>query len=160
MSGQHCGVVVLRASEGDTLHLGLTRPTVKAGAATGSRRLGVIDSWLPPGGGFKVQHWHEDFGEAFDVLDGQIDYLTGSTWITAGPGSTIFVRHSHPRLPQHRRPARPPPGDRRPGGDGRTRPRPRHATPGQFEAVHEQHRSHLAHPVAPLPAAVTGRSNR
>lgn len=39
------------------MHLGLTRPTVKISAATGSRQLGVIDSCLPPGGRVKYPHW-------------------------------------------------------------------------------------------------------
>jgi hypothetical protein len=32
-------------------------PTVKAGAAIGSRRPGLTESWPQPGGGFIFPHW-------------------------------------------------------------------------------------------------------
>jgi uncharacterized cupin superfamily protein len=137
---------VLRPGDGEVLHLGLSRPTVKIGAATGSTRLGVIESWLAPGGGFHFPHWHEDLEEAFYVLNGQIDYLTGTTWITAGPGSTIFVPPTviHAFRNTSGQPARHlaigAPAEmidlvRDLGTVG----------PSEFETVHEQHRSHFAH---------------
>jgi mannose-6-phosphate isomerase-like protein (cupin superfamily) len=144
MSNEPHGVV-LQPSEGETLQLGLTRPTIKVSAAVGSVRLGVIDSWLPPGGGFPFPHWHEDLEEAFYVLEGEIDYLTGTTWITAGPGSTIFVPATvtHAFRNTSGKPAR----HLAIGAPAEMVELVRDlgaVSPGQFEAVHERHRSHFA----------------
>ena len=68
---------MLRPGEGGVLQLGPTRPAVKVSAAIGSRRPCLIESWLPPGGGFIFPHWREDLEEALYVLDGQINYPTG-----------------------------------------------------------------------------------
>jgi uncharacterized cupin superfamily protein len=145
MSGEPGGVV-LQPGEGEVLRLGLSRPTVKVSAATGSRRLGVIDSWLPPGGGFMFPHWHEDLEEAFYVLDGQIDYLTGSIWITAGPGSTVFVPATviHAFRNTSGQPAR----HLAIGAPAEMVDLVRDlgtVSPSQFEAVLDRHRSHFAH---------------
>jgi uncharacterized cupin superfamily protein len=144
MNGQPSGVV-LPPGEGEILHLGLSRPTVKVGAATGSTQLGVIDSFLPPGGGFHFPHWHEDLEEAFYVLEGEIDYLTGTTWTTAGPGSTVFVPATviHAFRNTSGQPAR----HLAIGAPAEMVDLVRDlgaVTPDQFEAVHEQHRSHFA----------------
>ena len=139
------GAVVLPPGEGEILYLGVSRPTLKVSAATGSTWLGVIDSWLPPGGGFIFPHWHEDLEEAFYVLDGQIDYLTGSTWVTAGPGTTIFIPATviHAFRNTSGQPAR----HLAIGAPAEMADLVRDlgtAGPSQFEAVHEQHRSHFA----------------
>lgn len=160
MSGQPSGVV-LPPGEGEILHLGLSRPTVKVGAAIGSTRLGVIDSWLPPGGGFHFPHWHEDLEEAFYVLEGEIDYLTGTTWVTAGPGSTVFVpatvihafRNTSGQPARHLAIGAP----RRNGRPG-PQPRRRHSRPvrGRTRTAPLPLRPRLP----ALPAAITGRPNR
>jgi mannose-6-phosphate isomerase-like protein (cupin superfamily) len=98
-----------------------------------------------PGGGFTLPHWHEDFEEVFYVLEGQIDYLTGTTWVAAGPGCTIFVpatavhafRNASGRTARHLAIGAPPEMVdlvRDLGTVG----------PSQFEAVHERYRSHFA----------------
>jgi uncharacterized cupin superfamily protein len=145
MSGEPGSAVVVRPGEGEILQLGLSRPVVKVSAAIGSMRLGVIDSLLPPGGGFMFPHWHEDFEEVFYVLDGEIEYLGGANWITAGPGSTIFVppkvihafRNTSGTVARHLAigaPAQMVDLVRDLGT----------VSPSQFEAVHERHRSHFA----------------
>lgn len=155
MTGAPRAAVVLPPGEGEILQLGFSRPAIKVSAATGSLRLGVIDSVLPPGGGFIYPHWHEDFEEAFYVLDGQIDYLTGTTWVTAGPGSTIFIpatvihafRNTSGQDARHLAIGAPAEVADLVRDLGTV-------SPAQFEAVHERHRSHFAHgsPHFPHPA--------
>jgi quercetin dioxygenase-like cupin family protein len=81
---------IVAAGEGRTLQAGPTRPVVKVGPHCGSRRIGILESELPPGGGFPG-HSHDGYEEAFYVLDGSIDYLLDGAWVTAAAGSTIFV---------------------------------------------------------------------
>lgn len=81
---------VVAAGEGLSLQAAATRPTVKAGPRTGSRLLGMLESELPPGGGFPG-HNHDEYEEIFYVLAGQIDYLIGDRWVTAPTGTTVFV---------------------------------------------------------------------
>jgi quercetin dioxygenase-like cupin family protein len=139
------GAVVVPPGEGEVLGSGLSRPVIKVSAAIGSTRLGVIDSWLPPGGGFMFPHWHEDFEETFYVLAGQIDYLTGTTWITADPGSTIYVpatvihafRNTSGQAARHL-------AIGSPAGMADLVRDLFAAGPSQYEAVHERHRSHFA----------------
>jgi quercetin dioxygenase-like cupin family protein len=76
--------------EGRQLRAGPTRPTVKVGPHSGSQLLGLLESEVPPGAGFPG-HAHDEYEEAFYVLDGPIEYLLDDTWITATTGSTVFV---------------------------------------------------------------------
>jgi quercetin dioxygenase-like cupin family protein len=78
------------AGQGRPLRAGPTRPVVKVGPHIGSRLIGMLESELPPGGGFPG-HVHDDYEEAFYVLAGQIDYLIGGTWTRAPAGSAVFV---------------------------------------------------------------------
>lgn len=57
------GAVVLPGA-GASIGLGLGRPTVKIGPHL-SDQIGVVESELPPGGGFRIPHWHEDLYEVF-----------------------------------------------------------------------------------------------
>jgi uncharacterized cupin superfamily protein len=161
MSGGPRAGVVLQPGQGEILQLGASSPTVKVSAAIGSMRLGVIDSWLPPGGGFVFPHWHEDFEEVFYVLAGEIEYLTGTTWITAGPGCTIFVpatvihafRNTSGQAARHLvigAPAEMIDLVRDLGT----------VSPSQFESVHEQHRSHFARQSPHFPNPRTGEPGR
>ncbi len=60
------------------------------------------------GGRFHYPHWHEDPEEAFYVLEGEIDYPTGTTWIISSRAESagrmwvvlliLFLRFG-PRLP-------------------------------------------------------------
>ncbi|HLI61463.1 MAG TPA: cupin domain-containing protein [Solirubrobacteraceae bacterium] len=78
------------AGEG-TVELSFGRPMFKIGAPQGATWLGLIDATVPPGGGFRVPHWHDDIEEAFYVLAGKVEYLLGDTWITARTGGTVFI---------------------------------------------------------------------
>lgn len=85
------GGLVLQADEGLRLELGLSRPLIKVGPQVGSRVLGIMEGRLPPGGGFPVAHLHDQYEEAFYVLEGEIDYLIGDRWVTATRDTTVFV---------------------------------------------------------------------
>ena len=75
---------------GHGLRAGPTRPTVKAGPHTGSRLIGMLESEVPPGGGFPG-HVHDEYEEVFYVLAGVIDYLIDDSWVTAPAGSTVLI---------------------------------------------------------------------
>lgn len=86
---------VIAAGHGRQLAIGASRPTVKVGPHTGSSLIGVLESEIPPGGGFPG-HVHDDYEEVFYVLDGEIEYLVGTDWTPAPAGSTIFVPAGSP----------------------------------------------------------------
>jgi quercetin dioxygenase-like cupin family protein len=54
------------------------------------RRLGFIEASVPPGGG-PVAHAHVDEGEAFCVLEGELEFLTGDEKIAARSGDFLHV---------------------------------------------------------------------
>lgn len=140
------GTHVVPPGEGTKLQLGRSAPTIKVGPATGSRLIGMFESDLPPGGGFAFPHWHEDFEEVFYVLDGQVDYLAGQEWTTAQAGSVVFVppgvihafRNTTTRSARHLVAVAPAEAVSLIEGLAA-------GGPGEFEAVHERHRSHFAH---------------
>lgn len=75
---------------GAPVELGLGRPTIKVGPPV-STQIGLLESELPPGGGFRVPHWHEDLDEVFYVLEGEIEYLLDGGWRRATAGTTVFI---------------------------------------------------------------------
>lgn len=83
-----CAVVAPGA--GAPVELGLGRPVIKVGPPL-STQIGLVESELPPGGGFRVPHWHEDLDEVFYVLEGEIEYLLDGEWRRAPAGTTVFI---------------------------------------------------------------------
>lgn len=65
-------------------------PTLlRASAATTGGAFGLIEQVLPPG--FESPyHRHHREDEAFYVLEGQMRFVCGSEWMTAGPGAYVF----------------------------------------------------------------------
>ena len=129
---------------GVSIELGLGRPTIKIGPPL-STQIGLVESELPPGGGFPVPHWHEDLYEVFYVLEGEIDYLLGQQWRCAPAGTTVFIPAGtvHAFRNTSGRPARQlvagPPGAVALIAELGACPRDR------WEEVHERHRSHYTH---------------
>jgi uncharacterized cupin superfamily protein len=129
---------------GDSIDLGLGRPVIKIGPQL-STAIGLIESELPPGGGFRTPHWHEDLYEVFYVLDGEIEYLLGGQWHRAPAGTTVFIppgtvhafRNASGR--QARQLVIGPPQAIDMIAELSAYPRE------QWEQVHERHRSHYAH---------------
>jgi quercetin dioxygenase-like cupin family protein len=87
--------VLVPPGEGRHLRAGRTRPTVKIGPHLGSRLLGLVESELRPGPSFPV-HVHDEYEEAFYVLEGEIEYLVDGAWLKARAGSTVFVPAGQP----------------------------------------------------------------
>ncbi|MGH3177378.1 MAG: cupin domain-containing protein [Streptosporangiaceae bacterium] len=126
------------------------RPTIKVGSPL-STQIGLLESELPPGGGFRIPHWHEDLYEVFYVLEGEIEYLLDGAWRRAPAGTTVFIPAGivHAFRNASDRPARqlvvgPPQAIEmltELGGHPRD----------QWEAIHKRYRSHYAHghPAAP-----------
>jgi quercetin dioxygenase-like cupin family protein len=129
--------------EGIAIELGLGRPTIKLGPPMSSQ-VGILESELPPGGGFRIPHWHDDLYEVFYVLEGEIEYLLDGQWRPAAAGSTVFIPagtvHAFRNASGH--PARHlaigPPDAVRLIAELGEHPR------DQWAAVHERHRSHFA----------------
>jgi quercetin dioxygenase-like cupin family protein len=129
---------------GALIELGLGRPTIKVGPPV-SAQIGLVESELPPGGGFRIPHWHEDLYEVFYVLEGEIEYLLGRDWRRALAGSTVFIppgtvhafrnRSGHPA----RHLVAGPPQAVEMITELGARPRE------QWEDIHERYRSHYAH---------------
>lgn len=87
------GFIVL-PGEGRELGAAATRPTVKIGPHAGSERIGLLESEIPPGGGF-ASHVHDDHEEAFYVLEGSVEYRIDDAWHVASAGSTVFIPAGH-----------------------------------------------------------------
>lgn len=63
--------------------------TVRATAQSTNGAFGLIENWMPPGFASPYHvHKHED--EAFYVLEGEISFVCGGVWMTAGPGGYVF----------------------------------------------------------------------
>ena len=73
---------------GASIELGLGRPTIKVGPSLNAQ-IGLVESELPPGGGFSIPHWHEDLYEVFYVLEGEIEFLLADGPVLAGPGTFV-----------------------------------------------------------------------
>ena len=136
---------MIEPGEGHAVELGLGRPTIKLGPRGGSSQVGLVEGELPPGGGFRVPHWHDDLDEVFYVLHGEIEFLIDEVWTRARAGTTVFIPagtvHAFRNTSNH--PARQlvigPPEVAALISDLGDHPR------AQWEAVHEHYRSHYAH---------------
>ncbi len=82
---------VIAPGDGEAIPFPFGQPRIKVGRGDGREQIGLLESELPPGGGFQLPHRHDDLDETFYVLDGTIDYLLDDTWVTAGAGTTVFV---------------------------------------------------------------------
>jgi uncharacterized cupin superfamily protein len=139
---------------GRSIDLGLGRPTIKIGPALSSQ-VGLVEGELPPGGGFRIPHWHEHLDEVFYVLEGEIEYLLDGEWRPARAGSAVFIPAGavHAFRNASGRPARqlvvglPEVAELIADLGDHQRER--------WEAIHEQHQSHYAHVTAD-PTAVPG----
>jgi quercetin dioxygenase-like cupin family protein len=58
----------------------------------------LVEMWVEPGGGVPP-HVHPAMEERFEVISGELSFLSGRKWQTAGPGETIVVppgtRHAY-----------------------------------------------------------------
>jgi quercetin dioxygenase-like cupin family protein len=58
----------------------------------------LVEMWVEPGGGVPP-HAHPSMEERFEVISGELSFLSGRKWQTAGAGETIVVpagtRHAY-----------------------------------------------------------------
>lgn len=69
--------------------LGLPTLLRATGASTRGA-FGLIEQWKMPPGFASPYHVHRREDEAFYILEGEIAFVCGGQWITAGPGSYVF----------------------------------------------------------------------
>jgi uncharacterized cupin superfamily protein len=130
--------------EGQTIDLGLGCPTIKLGPRQDSTQIGLVEGEIPPGGGFRLPHWHDDLDEVFYVLDGELEFLLADSWVSAPAGTTVLVpagtvhafRNTTDRIA--RQLVIGPPEIAELISDLGEHPRQ------EWEAIHERHRSHYA----------------
>jgi quercetin dioxygenase-like cupin family protein len=57
-----------------------------------------VETWVDPGGGV-TPHIHPAMEERFEVMAGSCSFLSGKSWVNAGPGETVVVpagtRHAY-----------------------------------------------------------------
>ena len=63
---------------------------IKASADTGMR-MGFMRTVLPPGTGMPLLHVHRSLDEAFQILEGSVEYKLGELYATAAPGDAVLV---------------------------------------------------------------------
>jgi quercetin dioxygenase-like cupin family protein len=69
----------------------LNLPTlVRATAENTGGAFGLVESWDMPPGFASPYHTHSREDEAFYVLEGEMAFVCGGTWIKGGPGSFVF----------------------------------------------------------------------
>ncbi len=51
---------------------------------------GLLEHWMMPPGFASPYHVHHQEDEAFYVLEGEIAFVCGGKWLTAGPGGYVF----------------------------------------------------------------------
>ncbi|MFJ5219459.1 cupin domain-containing protein [Streptomyces sp. NPDC088354] len=71
--------------------------SIKLTAGQTGGALGVVEAWVPPGGG-PVAHTHADQDETFFLISGELEFLGGDHVFTAGPGDLVHC----PRGTRHR----------------------------------------------------------
>ena len=58
----------------------------------------LVETWVDPGGGV-TPHIHPAMQERFEVLDGEMSFLSGRKWVTVGAGESVTVpagvRHAY-----------------------------------------------------------------
>lgn len=64
--------------------------TFKFGPDQAAEDLSLFESGIPAGGGV-FPHMHEEYEEAFYVLEGEVSFLLGSDWRVGGPGTVVHV---------------------------------------------------------------------
>ena len=50
----------------------------------------LVETWVDPGGGV-TPHIHPAMTERFEVLEGEVAFLSGKQWVTAGAGESVTV---------------------------------------------------------------------
>jgi mannose-6-phosphate isomerase-like protein (cupin superfamily) len=91
------GAIHLPAGQGPTVWFGDAIYTFKASGQATNGALTFTEASEPPGGG-PPPHIHEATDEAFYVMSGQLEFLSGEETFLAGDGAFVFI----PRGTRHR----------------------------------------------------------
>jgi quercetin dioxygenase-like cupin family protein len=91
------GALYVPAGAGPTIWAASDVYTVKATATQTDGLFGFLDASVPPGGG-PEPHAHNDQGETFYLLTGELEFLDGDRTFTAVAGDFVHV----PRGIRHR----------------------------------------------------------
>ena len=63
---------------------------LRATGETTNGAFGLVEQWMIPAGFASPYHVHRLEDEAFYVLEGEMAFVCGGTWLTAGPGTYVF----------------------------------------------------------------------
>ena len=63
---------------------------MRATGETTNGAFGLVEQWQIPPGFASPYHVHHLEDEAFYVLEGEIAFVCGDAWVTAGPGAYVF----------------------------------------------------------------------
>ena len=63
---------------------------MRATGETTNAAFGLLEHWMIPPGFASPYHVHRLEDEAFYVLEGEMAFVCGGTWLTAGPGAYVF----------------------------------------------------------------------
>jgi quercetin dioxygenase-like cupin family protein len=89
------GLYALGKDEGPALWFLSTLTFVKATAKQTGNAFGLIEQLAPVGPG-SPYHVHRAEDEAFYVLEGQLEFISGERRFTGGPGSYVFLPRDIP----------------------------------------------------------------
>lgn len=64
--------------------------TFKVGPEDGAQDLSMFESRVGPGGGV-FPHLHREYEEAFFVLEGQLEFLVGASWLAGPMGTAVHI---------------------------------------------------------------------
>ncbi|WP_431954799.1 cupin domain-containing protein [Actinacidiphila sp. bgisy167] len=86
------GVLHLRPEGGRTIWFGDAVYSFKATKESTGGRLTLAEASVPPGSG-PPPHLHRELDEAFYILSGRFEFLSGDSTFEAGPGDFVYIPH-------------------------------------------------------------------
>src|SRR5215472_16507132 len=84
-------VIVLKSGEGRTIPLGPIQMVVQEDGTHTRGTLGIAEFAVPPHAPTPPPHIHHAHEEGFYVLDGELEFLTGTETVRAGQGTLVMV---------------------------------------------------------------------
>lgn len=82
---------VVRVGEGRSFRFSMgNHGEVKASQATGLK-FGFMRTFLPEGTGMPLLHVHRSMDEAFQILEGTIEYRLGDRYVTVQAGDAVLI---------------------------------------------------------------------
>ena len=63
---------------------------IRATGETTNGAFGLVENWMIPPGFASPYHTHHNEDEAFYVLEGEVAFVCGGKWLSAGPGTYVY----------------------------------------------------------------------